>query len=308
MISQNPDERLVSILEIERFAIHDGQGIRTVVFMQGCPLHCPWCSNPESQKQQTHLLHLKNRCVSCGMCAKACPTGDITFTNNQVQFLREKCTLCKSCGNICGQNAIKFIGEKVSVASIMDIIRRDKSYYETSGGGVTFSGGEAFVQHEALMTLLTSCKEEGIHTAIETCGQTDIHKIKEAFPLVDLFLFDIKHTDKNLLKKETGADWDVICSNLDYISKADPEKVIIRVPVIPGFNYTAGDITEIFKLAVKKGIKSVHLLPYHTLGMDKYEQIGMDYTYSHNTMVTKTELHPLKNEGEEMGLNVQIGG
>ncbi|MDR0743827.1 MAG: glycyl-radical enzyme activating protein [Tannerella sp.] len=308
MIERNTKELPVSIMEIERFAIHDGPGIRTVVFMQGCPLHCPWCSNPESQQQQTCLSHLKNRCVNCGMCAKACPVNDIVFVKGQVHFLRKKCMLCKSCGDICPQNAIRFIGEKVSTAHIMDIIRRDRCYYQTSGGGVTFSGGEAFVQHKALMALLISCKEEGFHTAIETCGQAEPEKIKEAYPLIDLFLFDIKHTEKERLKKVTGADWDTVCRNLDYLSKADPEKIIIRTPVIPGFNYSTSDITEIYRLALKNGIKRVHLLPYHVLGKDKYAQIGLEYVFPHSATVTKTELFPLKRKGEEMGLHVQIGG
>ncbi|MDR1601254.1 MAG: glycyl-radical enzyme activating protein [Tannerella sp.] len=308
MIERNTEELQVSIMEIERFAIHDGPGIRTVVFMQGCPLHCPWCSNPESQRQQTRLSHLKNRCVNCGMCAKACPVGDIVLADGQVRFLRKKCILCKSCGDICPQNAIRFIGEKVSTAHIMNIIRRDRRYYQTSGGGVTFSGGEAFVQHKALMALLIACKEEGFHTAIETCGQVEIEKIKEAYPLVDLFLFDIKHTEKGLLKKVTGADGDTVCRNLDYIAKADPGKIIMRVPVVPGFNDSPQDITEIYRLALKNGIKKVHLLPYHVLGKDKYAQIGLEYTFPHNSTVTKTELLPLKRKGEKMGLTVQIGG
>jgi pyruvate formate lyase activating enzyme len=242
------------------------------------------------------------------MCAGACPAGDILFANGKVHFLRAKCTLCRSCGNICPQNAIRFIGEKVSTAHIMSIIRRDRRYYRTSGGGVTFSGGEAFVQHKALMSLLTACKEEDIHTAIETCGQVEPEKIKEAYPLTDLFLFDIKHTDRERLKKVTGADLDTVCRNLDYIAKADPGKIIMRAPVIPGFNYSAQDITEIYRLALKKGIKRVHLLPYHVLGKDKYAQIGREDTFPHSAAVTKTELLPLKREGERMGLNVQIGG
>jgi pyruvate formate lyase activating enzyme len=190
----------------------------------------------------------------------------------------------------------------------MNIIRRDKHYYQTSGGGVTFSGGEAFVQYNALMALLIACKDEGLHTAIETCGQVEPEKIKEAYPLTDLFLFDIKHTEKRLLKKITGADGDTIYRNLDYISAADPEKIMMRVPVIPGFNYSTRYITAIYRLALKKGIKRVHLLPYHVLGKDKYAQTGLEDAYPHCSAVTKTELIPFKRKGEKMGLNVQIGG
>jgi pyruvate formate lyase activating enzyme len=298
----------VSIVEIERFAIHDGPGIRTVVFMQGCPLRCPWCSNPETQKKQTCLSHNKNRCISCGMCIEACPVGDIVLEDGKVSFRRENCIRCKSCEEVCLRNVIKFIGEQVAVTDIMNIILRDKDYYQTSGGGVTFSGGEAFVQYEALMDLLTLCKEKGIHTAVETSGQVDPEKIKNAFPLIDLFLFDIKHTDKDRLKRETGADWNLIYHNLENLSKAGVEKIIIRIPVIPGFNHSAGEITGIYRLALALGLKKIHLLPYHILGKDKYTQIGMEYTFPYDTMIKKSDLFPLKKTGEEMGLNIQVGG
>jgi len=206
------------------------------------------------------------------------------------------------------QNAIKFAGEVVSTSYLMDIIRRDKDYYIQSDGGVTFSGGEAFMQFNGLMELLTDCKKEGIHTAVETCGHVDPKRIKAAFPLIDLFLFDIKHTDKLLLKKETGADSELILGNLSYISELNSEKIIIRVPVLPGFNFNPKDIRSIFNLALDKKIKNVHLLPYHTLGKDKYDQLGLTYSFPHNKLLSKEELIPLKQIGEEMGLHIRIGG
>lgn len=308
MMNKNDNPRPLSVMEIERFAIHDGPGIRTLVFLQGCPLHCSWCSNPESQQIRTHLLHLQNKCTRCGACFKACPNGAISFLENRPVFHREKCVACESCGRACLQNAIRFVGRPMLVEEVMDVIRRDEPYYRDSGGGVTFSGGEAFVQFGGLIDLLTACKAEGIHTAVETCGQVPPEKIKKAFELIDLFLFDVKHTNSALLKQETGACLDTVLENLTYIAALDPSKVIIRTPVIPGFNFGEEHIEPIFRLALNNNISSVHLLPYHTLGENKYEQLGLTYSYPCDRMLSKEALLPLKQLGTQMGLNVQIGG
>ena len=193
-------------------------------------------------------------------------------------------------------------------SAIMDIVRRDKDYYNQSGGGVTISGGEAFMQFEGLMDLLTRSKSEDINTAIETCGQIAIDKIKAAYPLVDHFLFDIKHHDKIKLRTYTGANLDTILTNLNYLARQNPEKVTIRVPVLPTFNYNEDDIRAIFTIAKERQIKKVHLLPYHTLGKEKYLQLGIKYTFPCDKMLTKEELNPLKKIGENMGLNICIGG
>ncbi|MDR1624799.1 MAG: glycyl-radical enzyme activating protein [Tannerellaceae bacterium] len=296
----------VSIIEIERFAIHDGPGIRTVVFFQGCPLHCPWCSNPESQKRGTRLMHLEKRCVTCKQCINSCPNGLISFRDDKLVFKREACTACKTCARACPREAIRFSGEKAEIPYIMEIIKRDKEYYANSGGGVTFSGGEAFMQHRALTELLTRCKEEGIHTAVETSGQTRLENITEAYPLIDLLLYDIKHANKDVLHKVTGASLDTILANLDYAAGRDPNKIIIRIPVIPGFNFYTEEIASVFELARQRQIKEVHLLPFHTLGKDKYGQLGLSYTFPHNKMLTKEDLFPLQQMGESMGLHIPL--
>jgi pyruvate formate lyase activating enzyme len=306
MIEKSGKRPAVSIIEIERFAIHDGPGIRTVVFFQGCPLHCPWCANPESQKRGTHLMHLKKRCVTCKQCINACPNRLISFRDDQLIFNREACIACKTCARICPQDAIRFSGEEAAIPSIMEIIKRDKDYYANSGGGVTFSGGEAFMQPEALIELLTRCKEEGIRTAVETSGQTGIEHIAEAYPLTDLFLYDVKHSDKDVLKKVTGANLDTILANLDYLAERDLNKVIIRIPVIPGFNFSTEEMAAVFKLAQQRRIKEVHLLPFHTLGKDKYEQLGLSDPFPPDKMLTKEALLPLKKMGERMGLHIPL--
>jgi glycyl-radical enzyme activating protein family len=246
--------------------------------------------------------------VGCGECLQACPNQAITFRDNHPVFHREQCQTCRACGQVCLQDAIRFVGEKVSSAHIMEIVRQDKAYYANSGGGVTVSGGEAFVQFDELVHLLSACRREGIHTTVETCGQVDPAKIRQAFPLIDLFLFDIKHLDRTLLKKETGAHLDTILENLHYIAASDPRKVIIRIPVIPGFNFSEKAIVPVFELALREKITHIHLLPYHTLGKDKYEQMGLSYPFVYDKILPKEELLPLQKIGEGMGLSVQIGG
>ncbi|MDR1919660.1 MAG: glycyl-radical enzyme activating protein [Tannerellaceae bacterium] len=298
----------LSVMEIERFAIHDGPGIRTLVFLQGCPLHCPWCSNPESQQIKTWLLHLNSACIGCGMCSRVCALGNISFETNSPVFNRSACVACGACANVCLQHAIKYVGKKLSVTDVMDIVMRDKDYYLNSGGGISLSGGEAFVQFEGLMSLLRACRKEGLHCAVETSGQVHIEKMKAAFPLIDLFLFDVKHANKVLLKETTGADADLILSNLSFLAKRNPEKVKIRIPVIPGFNANEKDIKDIYYIALKNKITHIHLLPYHTLGKDKYKQLGLTYRFPSHAMLAEESLAPFKKMGESLSLQVEIGG
>lgn len=301
-------EKEISIIEIERFAIHDGPGIRTVVFLQGCPLRCTWCANPESQVIKPQLMHMKNKCVGCGACVNACQHGCITMSDRYSEFDRKKCTVCKECAKACPHNAIKFVGNLTTVSEIMKTVLRDRDYYKISGGGITFSGGEAFVQFDGLMELLIISKKENLHTTVETCGQVNPEKIKRAFNLIDLFLFDIKHVNKDLLKKETKGELDLILTNLQYIARQDPNKIILRIPVIPGYNNNKKTIRNVFDLAKEYKIEQIHLLPYHTLGKDKYEQLGVKYSYPYENILSKKELISFKEMGEKDGLKVQIGG
>jgi len=296
------------VMEIERFAIHDGPGIRTTVFLQGCPLHCAWCANPESQKIGTHLLYLPNKCVGCGDCYRVCQYSAISFDNGKPEFHREKCSMCRKCEEACLHNAIHFSGDVMEVDDIVEIILKDKDYYENSGGGITISGGEPFIQFEGLMELLKQCKKNSIHTAIETCGHYSTDKLKKAMPYIDLFLFDLKHTDTRKLYQYTGGDLKQILANIQYIASVDPNKIIIRVPVIPGFNFDEKSLGAIFDKVIEFGIKNVHLLPYHTLGISKYEQLGLSYDFISKKSLLKEELIPYKQLGEGKGVKIQIGG
>lgn len=298
----------VSVLEIERFAVHDGPGIRTVVFLQGCPLHCPWCANPESQSLKSQLRYLKKTCIQCGSCIASCPSGNIVFVEGYPIFRSSNCVSCGICVDACPQNAVRFSSLSFTVSQVLETVLRDKDYYDNSGGGVTFSGGEAFLQFDGLMEMLMLSKSYNIHTAVETCGHVTPDRIRKALPWVDLFLFDIKHADPEILKSVVGADFRIIETNLRFIATNAPHKIIARVPVIPGFNFNDSDMKDIFNLLLNLGVKQVHLLPYHTLGVDKYIQLGLSYPYPYKKMLTMEDLRSTYDMAKSMGLDACLGG
>ena len=276
----------VHVTDIARFAIHDGPGIRTAVFMQGCPLRCPWCANPETWHVKQNLMHLAFKCAKCGRCAGRCPAKAITVSadgadpevsDEKLIIHRDVCTGCGACEQACINGAIMLSGKRMAVCDILDIVLKDKAYYINSGGGVTLTGGEPFVQFEATMHLLTLCKEAGLHTAVETSGHVDPAAFAQAIPLIDLYLFDMKHCDPAVLMHVTGGDLERILRNLRALSESGKaqENVILRVPVIPGFNDSEETMKGIHSIAKEHGIGTVQLLPYHTLGKDKFAWLGM---------------------------------
>lgn len=296
------------VMEIERFALHDGPGIRTVVFLQGCPLHCPWCANPESQIIKKQLMYIESKCVKCKACLVNCPKKSIDFIDGRMAFNRKNCGECELCGDVCPNHAIHFAGINKNIDEIIHEVIKDKEYYDDSNGGITISGGEPFLQYEEFLKLLKEGKKQGLNIAVETTGNVGIEKIYEAEPYIDLFLFDIKHTNNKKVKDVTGGNLDKILKNLEYISSINPDKIIIRVPVIPTINYDDKIINEIIDLAYKYKIKELHLLPFHNLGKNKYDQIDRKYEFANMKMLDKNELNKYLDIGKRKGVKIKIGG
>ena len=298
---------MINITNIERFATHDGPGIRTTVFLKGCPLFCPWCANPETQSLQSILFYDAKRCIGCHACEKACTHKAISFANGSFAYHADLCEYCSACEKACLQEAISFQGRQVTKEAIMEEICKDRDYYVNSGGGITFSGGEPFVQSDALWELLRACKQEGYHTAVETTGNYSRERLIRMMPLIDLFLYDFKHLDDAILHTVTGGDNSLIKENLTYLLKVDANKVIVRMPIIPGFNYERELLHKTMRYLKSIGVRTIHLLPYHTLGQPKYAKMGKRYTMT-TEMLQKEELREYQYFGEALGMQVNIGG
>lgn len=301
-------EQVVPVFNIERFAIHDGPGIRTTVFFQGCPLRCEWCANPESQKIGRNLMFLEKKCEGCARCVQKCPQGAISIKDGKAYINRNRCICCGTCEEFCLNGAMSIIGETMTLDDIYQVVMRDEDYYKQTGGGLTLSGGEALLYIHELIPLLEKCREEKIHIAAETCGNIPSEVIETAISLVDLFLFDIKTLDAEKLTRYTRGSLSQIEENFYRISANNPDKIIIRVPVIPEVNNTKDDIQRIFGFAVKNKVSRVDLLPYHTLGLTKYRQLGIPYPFRCTESMKKETLLPYKGIGENLGLEITIGG
>ena len=300
-------ETVLQVTEIERFALHDGPGIRTTVFLKGCSLHCPWCANPETIYGKKQLLHLQNKCKCCGACARICPFQVVDMTKNGPVFHRENCRTCGTCKNACMYGAIRYSGIEMTISDILSEVMRDNDYYEASGGGLTISGGEPFFQPEGLCELLLAGKQKGLHTAIETSGSVLPEKFAASFPYTDLYMVDLKHFDADILREKTGANLTFIIENLRNLV-SEKKRIMVRIPVIPGFNFAHDDLLELFEIVQSLRIQEIDLLPYHTLGMNKYAWLGQVYDYPEKETLLKDDLIQFRDLGREKGLHVTISG
>lgn len=269
------------IFRIQRFSIHDGYGIRTTVFLKGCPLRCIWCHNPESQNFERELGYMREKCVYCFRCVEICEMKAIkpSEIERKIEIDREKCNLCEKCVKVCSGKALEIFGFDVEAEEVVKIIERDKVFYRHSGGGATFSGGEPYYQPKFLLSLLSLCRERGINTAVDTSGYTSWKTIAESVDLVDLFLYDLKDYNTERHKAMTGAGNELIISNLKRITEVmKSSQVVVRIPFILGSNFnTREDFNGFLKVLAQVGAERVDVLPYHSLARDKYRWLGREF-------------------------------
>ena len=275
-----------AVFNIQKFCTSDGPGIRTVVFLKGCPLRCAWCRNAESQRKVSELMYHSDKCVYCGRCAAVCEQGVHAVKGNVHTLERDKCISCGKCVEACLADALELKGKNMTVDEVIADVMKDKVFYDNSGGGMTLSGGEPTAQLDFTLALLKAAKDNGLHTAIETCGYTSAENIKAIAEYVDLFLYDVKHTDSVLHEKYTGVSNERILENLRLIDSMG-KKSVIRAPIIPDVNDTDEHFAALAELANGlKNVEKIEIEPYHDLGNGKYEQLG-ESVYTHVFHVPK---------------------
>lgn len=296
------------VFSIERYALQDGPGIRTLIFLKGCPLSCRWCANPESQVYAPEILYFQNRCASCGRCVENCPQDAIQYDETFGLITNpDRCTLCLLCVDHCYYGARELSGEEMDVRTLMGIIERDKMFYDATQGGVTISGGEPLLQSGFVRELTRECKEQGIHTAIETTLFADKEKIIKTLEFIDLVFVDVKHFDSDKHEEYTGVRNELILKNIEMLDTLE-KKFIIRVPFIPGFNDDEETQKQIYCWASKlENLQWIEILPYHRLGLSKYHGLGREYPMADLKPVAKESLDYLKDLGSEIGVEVRIG-
>jgi pyruvate formate lyase activating enzyme len=279
------------IFEIQRWSSKDGPGIRTVVFFKGCPLRCIWCCNPESWSPVPQIAFFEERCQDCGQCLEACPRSIARSGQGQDRQGASYCTACGQCVAACPFGARELMGKRMSVEDVLSVIERDRVFYRQSGGGVTFSGGEALAQPAFLRELVGECWAAGLPMALESCGHFQFSTVKDILARMDLVFLDIKHMDPAIHRRVTGVDNRLILQNAIRIAREEIP-LVIRIPLIPTINDSAENLsaTAAFVSEELAGVLGVEVLPYHTLGMGKYQTIGLKYQLNHLAPPSATDV------------------
>jgi pyruvate formate lyase activating enzyme len=298
------------VADIDHFAVHDGPGIRTAIYLKGCPLHCTWCHSPETQSFSPELLYLPQKCSACGLCLDVCEQGALKPSEDQecrVAVEWEKCTHCAACTTVCYTGALKMAGTWMSAAELVAQVEKDLPFFAASGGGVTLTGGEATAQPDFSRQFLAGCRALRIHTALETNGCAPWQVYQELLPVVDLFLYDIKHMDDASHRRFTGASNHMVLSNLGRLAEQGAE-VIVRVPCIPGLNDDPANVEAAASFMSQIGLKSIHLLPYNTSAGAKYHWLGREYNLQEQPTQSSEKMDELSGICRRYGLNVQVEG
>ncbi len=266
------------VFDFQPFSVHDGPGIRTTVFLKGCPLRCEWCCNPESQAPHPELRHRPARCRRCLACVRACPLGGAVEREGLPRFDRSVCAECpdRRCVEACPERALLVSGREMPVPEVVEAVMADEAFFRNSGGGVTFSGGEPLRQPRFLEAVLVALKSAGVRTAVETCGDADGASVDAVAPLLDLIYFDLKFADPELHRRHTGRTNELILENLARFVGAAPGKIVLRFPLVPGVNDDASNVQRIARIAAGLGIERASVVPYHPMGMSKYAELGRE--------------------------------
>lgn len=296
------------IFDIKRYAVHDGPGIRTTVFFKGCPLRCAWCHNPEGQSSKPEILIKSSRCLKeCQECVSHCEQMAISKKKGSVSVDKKKCDGCGKCIEFCTTQAIELVGREVSAQQAMAEIEKDQIFHDESGGGVTFSGGEPLLQADFLNEILSQCQVRGIHTTLDTSGHAPFKVLEKLMGTIDLFLYDLKIMDDQKHRKFTGASNKIILGNLKKLAKKN-KNIIIRFPVIPRINDDSQNIQQTAQFILSlQNISQVSLLPYHSLGKDKYLRLDKADSLPSFDQPLKARMEEIKKTFENYGFRVKIG-
>lgn len=295
------------VFDIKGFAVHDGPGIRTTVFLKGCPLRCDWCHNPESQSSQPVLAQFKRNCIGCGKCLQRCPHGALSRSEDGIVIDRGLCQACGECANTCYAEALVMRGRTMTVEQVMVEVRKDTPFYENSGGGMTISGGEPLQQPEFTLALLKAAKGEGLHTCLDTCGYAPWPVFEQVLPYVDMVLYDLKGVNPALHRQRTGRPNSLIMQNLRGLT-SDGIAVKVRVPLVPGYNDRVADIRDVAEFIARlQHVPPVEILPYHRLGEGKYEALGIKNGL-HLEPPQRSAVEALAEVARELGVECQVGG
>lgn len=295
---------LMYITQIERCAVKDGPGIRTTVFFQGCPLHCFWCCNPETQPFESVWMYDEKKCLHCGTCVSVCNNHSLSVSDGKL--INTKCVGCHACEEACPGGAICFSSKPYTVDDIVKEVLKDEIFYKATGGGVTLSGGEPLCQN-AVIDLLKKLSVNNINTFVETTANVSRKAVEASAEFIDGYYIDFKHPNPEILKEKTGADLFLIKNNIEYLVK-NGNSVTLRTPVVPGFNNDLETIKQCFDYAVSLELKEYVLLPYHSLGKNKYSMLNRTYPCPELKTLTKDDLTAFVKSGEKIGLKVRTLG